>query len=259
MLRGLEHTNQVTNRDSVDFADQRGGERTIKERAVVLGHKARAETREEALGKFPAVQGDHEGQVMEPHTSQAQNRLWCSCAAKRVTRSVRSARVGSRSCERSGLHTDILHTVEDRPRSQFVVVGFRLGRRSEMRNVGPLGELETAIMQVVWAEGTPISVRNILTQLNRERSLAYTTVITVAERLRHKGVLTRVRQGRVFLYEAAVSSDAFSASLMRQVLDSADSRSAALLNFAGRLTADEAAALRQALAETLPDDGAAEV
>ena len=119
-----------------------------------------------------------------------------------------------------------------------------------MTQVGPLGELEAAIMQIVWEKGEPISVRTILDLLNRERNLAYTTVITVAERLRHKGVLTRVRHGRAFLYEPAVTADAFSASLMRHVLDSAKSSSAALLNFAGQLSAEEAEALRHALAES---------
>ena len=116
--------------------------------------------------------------------------------------------------------------------------------------VRPFGDLEAAIMHVVWDHGGPISVRVIVDRLNEKRDVAYTTVITVAERLREKGLLTRVRCGRAFLYEACLSADDFAAELMQQVLNSAESRSAALLRFAGRLSTAEADALRAALADS---------
>ena len=120
--------------------------------------------------------------------------------------------------------------------------------------VRPFGELEAAIMRVVWERGTPIPVRAIVDRLNEQRDVAYTTVITVAERLREKGMLTRVRRGRAFLYEACLSADDYSAELMGQVLDTAESRSATLLRFAGQLSAQEAASLRAALADSQGQD-----
>ncbi|MGH2544316.1 MAG: BlaI/MecI/CopY family transcriptional regulator, partial [Ardenticatenaceae bacterium] len=49
-----------------------------------------------------------------------------------------------------------------------------------------LGELELAVMEVVW-EQAPVTVRDVLTQLNQgERDLAYTTVLTVMRRLAEK-------------------------------------------------------------------------
>ena len=117
-----------------------------------------------------------------------------------------------------------------------------------MSAIRPFGELEAAIMHVVWDSGAPIPVRAIVDRLNEQRDIAYTTVITVAERLREKGMLTRVRRGRAFLYEASLSADDYSAELMRQVLNTAESRSATLLRFAGQLSDQEAASLRAALA-----------
>ena len=122
--------------------------------------------------------------------------------------------------------------------------------------VRPFGELEAAIMRVVWEHDVPISVRTIVDRLNQERGVAYTTVITVAERLREKGMLTRVRRGRAFLYEAFMSAEDFSADLMRQVLDSSESRSATLLRFAGQLSSEESASLRAALARSGRGDAA---
>lgn len=116
--------------------------------------------------------------------------------------------------------------------------------------VRPFGELEAAIMHVVWGYSAPISVRVIVDRLNEQREVAYTTVITVAERLREKGMLSRVRRGRAFLYEACLSADEYSAELMRQVLNTAESRSATLLRFAGQLSPQEAASLRAALADS---------
>ncbi|MFE5602616.1 BlaI/MecI/CopY family transcriptional regulator [Streptomyces coelicoflavus] len=123
----------------------------------------------------------------------------------------------------------------------------------------PFGELEADIMRVMWASGEPLNIHSIVEVLHREgRQPAYTTVMTVTERLRTKGWLERVKQGRSFQYTALRSADDYSADLMDQALDSSADRESALLRFAGRLDPDEAAALRRALeampAESAPDD-----
>ncbi|MFE9503387.1 BlaI/MecI/CopY family transcriptional regulator [Streptomyces anthocyanicus] len=123
----------------------------------------------------------------------------------------------------------------------------------------PFGELEADIMRVMWTSGGPLNIHSIVEVLHREgRQPAYTTVMTVTERLRTKGWLERVKQGRSFQYTALRSADDYSADLMDQALDSSADRESALLRFAGRLDPDEAAALRRALeampAESAPDD-----
>ena len=73
-----------------------------------------------------------------------------------------------------------------------------------------LGPLEAEIMQLVWAARGPVSVREILDELNQERSekLAYTTAMTVMARLAEKGALTRVREGRGYRYEPVAGDEA---------------------------------------------------
>ncbi|MFC6064152.1 BlaI/MecI/CopY family transcriptional regulator [Streptomyces ochraceiscleroticus] len=118
------------------------------------------------------------------------------------------------------------------------------------------GELEADVMRIVWASSEPLNIQGIVDALNGEgRQLAYTTVMTVTERLRTKGWLERVKQGRSFRYSAVRTADDYSAGLMQQALDSSADRTSALLRFAGRLDASEAAALRQAL-EDMPADPA---
>lgn len=65
-------------------------------------------------------------------------------------------------------------------------------------------------MELVWTSGRPVSVRDVIEQLNGDRreQLAYTTVMTVMSRLAEKGALTRAREGRAYRYEAAASDAA---------------------------------------------------
>ena len=57
------------------------------------------------------------------------------------------------------------------------------------------GDLEAAIMDVMWAAGRPLRVREVADELNRNRPLAFNTVQTVMENLFRKGWLNR-QQGR---------------------------------------------------------------
>jgi predicted transcriptional regulator len=70
-----------------------------------------------------------------------------------------------------------------------------------------LGPLEAEVMNVLWSAGHPMNVREVLARLNESRSepLAYTTAMTVLARLADKDILARVRDGRGFVYEPAVS------------------------------------------------------
>ncbi|TDC18166.1 BlaI/MecI/CopY family transcriptional regulator [Streptomyces sp. 8K308] len=111
----------------------------------------------------------------------------------------------------------------------------------------PLGELEAEVMNVVWRGAGPLTVQNITDSLNERRPLAYTTVMTIVDRLRAKGWLTREKAGRAFRYTAVRSAEDYTAALLDQALDTTADRTGALVRFAGRLDPDEAAALRAAL------------
>jgi predicted transcriptional regulator len=63
------------------------------------------------------------------------------------------------------------------------------------------GELEAEIMDRLWAWSRPALVREVVDDLNRDRPLAYTTVMTVMENLHRKGWLRRERDGRAWRYE----------------------------------------------------------
>lgn len=72
-----------------------------------------------------------------------------------------------------------------------------------------LGTLEAAIMRHMWARQTA-TVRDILDLLvSADRSLAYTTVMTVMSRLVSKGLLDRELTGKTHVYQAALTREEF--------------------------------------------------
>jgi predicted transcriptional regulator len=109
------------------------------------------------------------------------------------------------------------------------------------------GELEAAIMDRLWARDAPATVRELLTDLREQRTLAYNTVLTVVDNLFKKGWLRREPDGRAFRYAPTVSRAEYGARQLRSALDNAGDPAEALVRFVGRMSADEAAVLRQAL------------
>lgn len=115
------------------------------------------------------------------------------------------------------------------------------------RPVAGLGELERAIMEQVWREGRPVPGRVVVDALQQARSVAYTTVLTIMDRLVVKGLLTRERAGRMFVYRAVQSREEHTASLMREALERAEDPRAVLLHFTQQIRPEDAEELRNAL------------
>ncbi|WP_026821244.1 BlaI/MecI/CopY family transcriptional regulator [Arthrobacter castelli] len=117
-----------------------------------------------------------------------------------------------------------------------------------------LGELEAVVMEHIWSLDRAVAVREVLEDLHEGRPLAYTTVMTVMDNLRRKGLLVREKDGRAYRYRAAQPRDQYTAAMMGQVLASSDDPSAALLHFLETIPSENVALLRQALGEQVPGD-----
>lgn len=110
-----------------------------------------------------------------------------------------------------------------------------------------LGELERSVMNVLWDADAPLSVRDVQVALD-ERDLAYTTVMTVLDRLGAKDMVRRERDGRAYRYEASRSRAEATSEVLHAALDESGDRTSALVHFARTVDPAEAAALREALA-----------
>jgi predicted transcriptional regulator len=82
----------------------------------------------------------------------------------------------------------------------------------------PLGEQELEVWRYI-AEHAPIAAREVAAWFAAERGLARTTILTVMERLRKKGYLTRRRRDGVFHYSPRVPPAEVVQGLVRQFVE----------------------------------------
>ena len=80
-----------------------------------------------------------------------------------------------------------------------------------------LGELEQQIMDIVW-ECKNCSARDVLTRLERDKKLAYTTVATILQRLHDKGLLTRKESSSGHIYSPKVSKEKYTKNVAQSFL-----------------------------------------
>ena len=109
------------------------------------------------------------------------------------------------------------------------------------------GDLEAAIMDVMWAAEEPLRVREVAAGLDRDRPLAFNTVQTVMENLFRKGWLNRSLDGRAYCYMTVRSREEYVAGLLGEALAVARDPAATLLRLVENLDPAEVAQLRAAL------------
>jgi predicted transcriptional regulator len=106
------------------------------------------------------------------------------------------------------------------------------------------GDLEAVIMHRVWDHGGPVTVRELFEELQAERVIAYTTVMTTMDNLHRKGWLARVKEGKAYRYTATASREEYSARLMREALDGGGDTQAVLSHFVAQMDGEESEMLR---------------
>ncbi|MFD7230638.1 BlaI/MecI/CopY family transcriptional regulator [Streptomyces sp. NPDC059881] len=124
-----------------------------------------------------------------------------------------------------------------------------------------LGELEDSVMTRIWQWNRPVTVREVLEDLQQERSIAYTTVMTVMDNLHQKGWVRREVEGRAYRYTAVSTRAAYSAALMNEAWSQSDNPASALVAFFGMMSSDQRQALRDAIrvVQRDPEEDAPEV
>jgi predicted transcriptional regulator len=110
--------------------------------------------------------------------------------------------------------------------------------------VREFGQLESAIMEVIWSQDRPYLVREVRERLTYGRPVAYTTVMTVMTILHGKGVLRREKHGRAWRYWPAERRDEHDARLMAEILRSGGDCRATLRRFLDQITDEETDQIR---------------
>lgn len=112
-----------------------------------------------------------------------------------------------------------------------------------------LGELERTVMDTFWeraaeSPGTTFTARDISATFPKH---AYTTVLTVIDRLTRKGLLEKIPDGKSHHYRPIGSRESYVAELMHEALASTSDREAALVHFAETVSPEQATVLRDVL------------
>lgn len=117
-----------------------------------------------------------------------------------------------------------------------------------MKDSHDLGELQLAVMRVLWARGEA-GAADVHAALIEERGLALTTIKTTLRKLEDRGVVTHRENGRQFIYRPATDEadvrEGMVGDLVRRMFAG---NSAALLNHlveAGEVDAASLDALRE--------------
>jgi predicted transcriptional regulator len=100
-------------------------------------------------------------------------------------------------------------------------------------------------MSVVWNRDAGVTVRDVHDEIGDRRRVAYTTVMTVMDRLWKKRVLTRSREGRAYLYRARESREEHVEGLVREALRSLRDRSGVLQRFVDSVDVSDLAELER--------------
>jgi BlaI family transcriptional regulator, penicillinase repressor len=76
---------------------------------------------------------------------------------------------------------------------------------------------ELAILRVLWGRG-PSTVRDVHTELSRERDMGYTTVLKLMQIMAEKGLVARDESARSHVYQAAQEEHPTQLVLLRDML-----------------------------------------
>jgi predicted transcriptional regulator len=102
------------------------------------------------------------------------------------------------------------------------------------------GDLQTEVMDAVWKLGNA-TVEDVRAEQPPERRSAYTTIQTVLNRLTERGLLSRTRAGRAFVYRPQLDESEYLARTIGERLAGASPavRRAALVNLVDDLAPGE--------------------
>jgi len=124
---------------------------------------------------------------------------------------------------------------------------------SPRRSLLELAPLELDCMNTLWPLGEA-TVREIRDRLAPRRARAYTTIMTIMDRLAHKGVVERRKSGRAWVYRPRLSAEEARAHAVAEIVDNffGGSRETLLAQLAADRAKAAASSLPPAVTSTAP-------
>jgi predicted transcriptional regulator len=92
---------------------------------------------------------------------------------------------------------------------------------SRKGRIGPLSEeLERPIMEILWAGG-PMKGKDLFEEIRGKRDIAYTTALTVLDRLSKKGLIKKDRKSGTILFTPVISRQAYEIAVTESLVQKA--------------------------------------
>lgn len=125
-----------------------------------------------------------------------------------------------------------------------------------VQNKGQLGDLELAVMNILWEADSAMEVSEVVTAMGHTR--AYTTIMTILSRLHEKGYLDQERAGRAYRYRPRLTRAFVVQRMWRRISDILSDGDMLeliphLLGKRGKLSEEERRILRR-LADDIQDE-----
>ncbi len=125
-------------------------------------------------------------------------------------------------------------------------------RKKKAEGINALGDLEMDIMGIVWSRERT-TVKDVFEIMYQRRGLAYTTIMTVMNRLAIKGILEQDKATVPYVYAPLVQRDQIAHSMVddvvNRVMDGSHTAVISYLMDRGSLSKDELSELKDKLAE----------
>ncbi len=80
-----------------------------------------------------------------------------------------------------------------------------------------ISHLEQDVMNIVWTN-RECTVHDVIKALKKDKPVAYTTILTILQRLYEKGLVSKKKDKRAFLYKAKISKESYSKSMAQGFL-----------------------------------------
>lgn len=93
----------------------------------------------------------------------------------------------------------------------------RTRKRSKKMGINGLSTLEADIMNIVW-QYKKITVREVHETMLEEGYIPYTTVMAAMNNMAQKGLLKQNRNGKAYIYSAAVNRDSMAKSIVDTIV-----------------------------------------
>lgn len=93
-----------------------------------------------------------------------------------------------------------------------------MANKEKLKIDKPLTEVELQLMNIIWSL-QECTVKEVQTEISKERALAYTSVATIMKILESKGILKSVKSDKAHVYTSLISKENYEKQSLEHLAD----------------------------------------